>query len=209
MATCGINVSQNELVLLLLDSGAQHSFIREATASRLGLRFEDPQSFTTRSFGGHTTTEVSYSVTLVVLRDQSGAPMRLTLRTRRVTTSIRADTHISRDTAELLRLSRAHNHSMSDRDVDVDILIGIEYYWEIVDPTIARRLSSGLTLIHTRFGPVASGSNLQTCVKDEEIEPDISRLWDLEFMGITDSMSPRQDEQMLLTNVFRRGLLIE
>ncbi|KAK6014147.1 hypothetical protein OSTOST_20502, partial [Ostertagia ostertagi] len=203
--------SSEELLVLLLDSGAQHSFIKEATASRLGLPFEDSQPLTTRSFGGHLTTEVSSRVSLV-LRDHAGIPVKLAVRTRKITTSIHAGTHISQDTIRLLRSSCNHSDLVTDGDIDIDVLIGMDHYWRIVDTTRARRLPSGLMIVYTRFGPVVSGSKhsssahvstifpylttSETEAVQERSDPDITQLWDLEFIGITDSMSPRQDDQV-------------
>ncbi|KAK6031241.1 hypothetical protein OSTOST_02608 [Ostertagia ostertagi] len=123
--------SSEELLVLLLDSGAQHSFIKEATASRLGLPFEDSQPLTTRSFGGHLTTEVSSRVSLV-LRDHAGIPVKLAIR---------------------YEVYRYNSDLVTDGDIDIDVLIGMDHYWRIVDTTRARRLPSGLMIVYTRFGP--------------------------------------------------------
>ncbi|KAK6025225.1 integrase core domain protein, partial [Ostertagia ostertagi] len=82
-----MNTRKDEVLVMLLDSGAQHSFIKEDTAKRLGLRFSDPRPFTTRSFGGHVSTEMSFSV-IAVLRDQTNKNIRLRLRTRKITTTV-------------------------------------------------------------------------------------------------------------------------
>ncbi|KAK5964542.1 hypothetical protein GCK32_015966, partial [Trichostrongylus colubriformis] len=199
---------RDELVVLLLDSGAQHSFIKTDTAQRLGLHFEDPRQLTTKSFGGYTNTEVSYNVQ-IILRDRIDAEMRLNIRTRRMTTSVRADTHISDEDIELLRHSNSSSQSSTNGEVDIDILIGIDYYWRIVDPRSTQRLPSGLTIAYTRFGPVMSGLgksrlahtcsasiSTETCPQRDDSNPDITQLWDLEFLGITDSVNPRQDNQV-------------
>ncbi|KAK6024893.1 hypothetical protein OSTOST_09221 [Ostertagia ostertagi] len=197
-----------KFVALLLDSGAQHSFIKEDIAHKLGLAFKDPQPVTTKSFGGHTTTETSYTVSLT-LRDQADAEMRLILTTRKVITSVRANAHVSRRNIKLLRHS---NKSMATGDIEIDVLIGIDHYWKIVDLSKTQRLSSGLTLVHTRFGPVTYGlkeprdkrtysKSLSVCGLESRSEqdgpdPDVRQLWELEFIGITDSTTPRQDEEI-------------
>ncbi|KAK6010277.1 hypothetical protein OSTOST_24707, partial [Ostertagia ostertagi] len=213
------NTSKVEVLALLLDSGAQHSFIKEDIARKLGLAFKDPQPVTTKSFGGHTTTETSYTVSLT-LRDQADAEMRLILTTRKVITSVRANAHVSRRNIKLLRHS---NKSMATGDIEIDVLIGIDHYWKIVDLSKTQRLSSGLTLVHTRFGPVTSGleeprnkrtysKSLSVCGLESRSEqdgpdPDVRQLWELEFIGITDSMSPRQDEQVNAEVVQRYTIL--
>ncbi|VDO67452.1 unnamed protein product [Haemonchus placei] len=44
------------------------------------------------------------------------------------------------------------------RRVNPDILIGIDYFWDIVTTETPVTLPSGLVLCHTRFGPTISGS---------------------------------------------------
>ncbi|KAK6031076.1 Pao retrotransposon peptidase [Ostertagia ostertagi] len=208
-----MNTRQDEVLVMLLDSGAQHSFIREDTAKRLGLRFSEPCPFTTRGFGGHVSTEMSSLVTIVI-HDQVNASMRLRLRTRKVTTTIRANAHILHESGRSSRWVRpnASESSNQEEEVDVDILIGIDYYWSIVDPARIRRLPSGLTYVHTRFGPTLSGqqryrspssiianvslANVVLATTQHAADFDLRRLWDLESLGIHDDPSTEHDDEV-------------
>ncbi|CAJ0590619.1 unnamed protein product [Cylicocyclus nassatus] len=135
----------DELLTVFLDSGSQFSFICTSLAKHLGLSFRNTRTFTTLTFGGHQFTEESSEVTLI-LWDQYNYPIYLDLWTReRITTVPRTNTQNDKDIVDL-----------GDR-VEVDVLIGIDNYWRIVDLHRNEKLPSGLILSHTRFGPVLSG----------------------------------------------------
>ncbi|CAJ0609138.1 unnamed protein product [Cylicocyclus nassatus] len=135
----------DELLTVFLDSGSQHSFICTSLAKHLGLPFRNTKEVTTLTFGGHQFTEESSEVTLV-LWDQYNYPIELELWTRETITTVpRTNTRNDSDIVDY-----------EDR-VEVDVLIGIDNYWRVVDLHKNEKLPSGLTLSHTRFGPVLSG----------------------------------------------------
>ncbi|CAJ0602100.1 unnamed protein product [Cylicocyclus nassatus] len=143
--TKNYNLDVDELLTVFLDSGSQYGFICTSLAKHLGLTFRNTKSITTLTFGGHSFTERSSEVTLV-LWDQHNHPVELDLWTRETITTVpRANTQNDTDIVDL-----------GDR-VEVDVLIGIDNYWHIVDLHKNERLPSGLTLSQTRFGPVLSG----------------------------------------------------
>ncbi|CAJ0601072.1 unnamed protein product [Cylicocyclus nassatus] len=134
-----------ELLTVFLDSGSQYSFICTSLAKHLGLPFRNTKEVTTLTFGGHQFTEESSEVTLV-LWDQYNYPIELELWTRETITTVpRTNTRNDSDIVDY-----------EDR-VEVDVLIGIDNYWRVVDLHKNEKLPSGLTLSHTRFGPVLSG----------------------------------------------------
>ncbi|CAJ0593001.1 unnamed protein product [Cylicocyclus nassatus] len=78
--------------------------------------------------------------------DQYNYPIELELWTRETITTVpRTNTQNDSDIVDY-----------EDR-VEVDVLIGIDNYWRVVDLHKNEKLPSGLTLSHTRFRPVLSG----------------------------------------------------
>ncbi|KAK6055726.1 hypothetical protein COOONC_06769 [Cooperia oncophora] len=67
------------------------------------------------------------SIVSIVLRDQSDIPVRLRLRTES------SEPYQGID-------STALQFSNRDEEVDVDILVGIDYYWSIIDPLKPRTI---------------------------------------------------------------------
>ncbi|CAJ0593445.1 unnamed protein product [Cylicocyclus nassatus] len=143
--TRNLKTSMDELLTVFLDSGSQYSFICTSLAYHLGLTFKNTRTVTTLTFGGHQFTEDSSEVTLT-LWDQLDRPIQLQLWTRDTITTV----------PKTNNLDETNNTYMDDR-VEVDVLIGIDNYWRVVDLHRNEKLPSGLILSHTRFGPVLSG----------------------------------------------------
>ena len=101
---------------------------------------------------------------------------------------------------------RLADYSTGDQNLDVDILIGSDYYWNLVTGHTIRG-GQGPTAVHTSTklgwvlsGPVASGdaedlqrNNLVTThvlkcatepVSYEGLEGEPKKLWDLESLGV-------------------------
>ncbi|CAJ0601285.1 unnamed protein product [Cylicocyclus nassatus] len=141
--TRNLKTSTDELLTVFLDSGSQYSFICTSLAYHLGLTFKNTRTVTTLTFGGHQFTEDSSEVTLT-LWDQLDRPIQLQLWTRDTITTV----------PKTNNLDDTNNTYMDDR-VEVDVLIGIDNYWRVVDLHRNEKLPSGLILFHTRFGPVS------------------------------------------------------
>ncbi|CAJ0601116.1 unnamed protein product [Cylicocyclus nassatus] len=137
--------NKSELLTVFLDSGSQYSFICTALAKHLGLLFRNTRTITTLTFGGHQYTEESSEVTLT-LWDQYDYPIQLELWTREKITTVP-------------RTNNCYDSTIVDPAdrVEVDVLLGIDNYWRVVDLHRNEKLPSGLILSHTRFGPVLSG----------------------------------------------------
>ncbi|CAJ0591480.1 unnamed protein product [Cylicocyclus nassatus] len=185
--TRNLKTSTDELLTVFLDSGSQYSFICTSLAYHLGLTFKNTRTVTTLTFGGHQFTEDSSEVTLT-LWDQLDRPIQLQLWTRHTITTV----------PKTNNLDETNNTYMDDR-VEVDVLIGIDNYWRVVDLHRNEKLPSGLILSHTRFGPVLSGlsypvvseitSSATTLLNDDApgTEQLLRNLLGLDTLGLDDS----------------------
>ncbi|RCN40634.1 Tas retrotransposon peptidase A16 [Ancylostoma caninum] len=145
-------------VNIMLDSGAQTSFITKDAASRLSLEPQDTKPLTVVGFGGHRSSEESGIVTTNLI-DKTNKPLPVKLRTREVLTKSFKPYHLSKEDRHTLRSYHIDPDSLSARrHVTPDILLGIDYFWEVLKKDIPKQLPSGLMLVQTRFGPVVSGS---------------------------------------------------
>ncbi|KAL6734874.1 hypothetical protein Aduo_005368 [Ancylostoma duodenale] len=109
------------------------------------IRGRCPQNITTLIFGGQKCTEESAQVALT-LWDQSNQPVQLHLWTRQTIITVPP-----------MKNLEDPDSSPADKEDQVDVLIGIDYYWRILGLHENEQLPSGLVLSHTRFGPVLSG----------------------------------------------------
>ncbi|VDO47583.1 unnamed protein product, partial [Heligmosomoides polygyrus] len=147
--TYNFNTKADELLTIFLDSGSQHSFIRKETAKSLGLKLRHPQDVTAITFGGHQHTETSYEVRITLQNPVTGTPVKLKLWTRSYITSVPEEEKVN---------TTLHKSSTGDT-ADVDILIGMDYYWSVIDLNHNQKLPSGLVKSYTKLGPILSGPN--------------------------------------------------
>ncbi|ETN72822.1 hypothetical protein NECAME_04430 [Necator americanus] len=148
-----------QTVVILLDSGSQCSFITIAATNRLGLQVKDRKPLTLVTFGGSRTTEVlgTAEVTFVDLLDKR---LTILLRTKdRLTSSHRSPQLSPEDIKFMEDLGFDKPVCCTSTFVEPDVLIGIDYLWEIVTQEASVCLPSGLVLTHTRFGTVVSGTS--------------------------------------------------
>ncbi|KAK6731725.1 hypothetical protein RB195_007910 [Necator americanus] len=146
-----------QTVVILLDSGSQCSFITIAATDRLGLQVKNRKPLTLVTFGGSRTTEVlgTVEVTFVDLLDKR---LTILLRTKdRLTSSHRSPQLSPEDIKFINDLGFDKPVCCTSTFVEPDVLIGIDYLWEIVTQEASVCLPSGLVLTHTRFGTVVSG----------------------------------------------------
>ncbi|XGW34082.1 hypothetical protein V3C99_018114 [Haemonchus contortus] len=54
--------------------------------------------------------------------------------------------------------------------MEVDVLIGMDYYWDVVDFNSSRQIPSGLVESRTKLGPVSPGSQTSTTLTESTAE---------------------------------------
>ncbi|KAL6735613.1 hypothetical protein Aduo_006035 [Ancylostoma duodenale] len=203
MATYGKAVNEKtgtiEKVSILLDTGSQHSYIREDTAVRLNLPLSRFKTCNVMTFGGQSSAEKS-ARTRVTLVDIEENQVTIHLCTRKMITTV-----CSHNIIPHTPLQR-HASSVIKEEISIDILLGIDYYWKIVDHNATENFGNGLITINTRFGPVTSGYTrlprnhvlITKETRDEEYSSTdtiLSKLWDLETIGIHDDPNPSADQR--------------
>ena len=203
------------------DMGSQKSFIHPDVVDRLGLVTKECTTITLSAFGKNAEQVICPVITLKVALGKRVASLNL-LVTNKVKTTLTTPgiTHVAND----LRCQGIHlaDRFESDEIMDIEILIGADNFGKLITGT--RRVGSinlltspGGELI---FGPIpkppgAVGNSLvinqsicvsKIAVGDHETftqdvrstpTPDISKLWDLEVIGIkAESMTPNDKETL-------------
>ncbi|KAL6727083.1 hypothetical protein Aduo_008995 [Ancylostoma duodenale] len=187
-------------VNIMLDSGAQTSFITKDAASRLSLEPQDTKPLTVVGFGGHRSSEESGIVTTNLI-DKTNKPLPVKLRTREVLTKSFKPYHLSKEDRHTLRFYHIDPDSLSARrHVTPDILLGIDYFWEVLKKDTPKQLPSGLMLVQTRFVTIYHESTIYhefiTYHKSTITLPrrTITQFWDLDRLGITEDPDPSVDK---------------
>ncbi|KHJ87287.1 Tas retrotransposon peptidase A16, partial [Oesophagostomum dentatum] len=148
-----------EPVYIFLDSGAQISFISNSAVCRLCLNPVDVRSLTARVFGGHKMQQNSGIVELDLI-DSANERLHVCLHSSDKTPAARLPPRLHLEDLAALRSADIDPESLLiTQYVEPDILLGMDYYWQVFldePPTV---LPSGLVLTHTRFGITLSGQS--------------------------------------------------
>jgi hypothetical protein len=89
-----------------------------------------------------------------------------------------------------------------ERDLPIEVLIGGDYYWRIVQDAPTIRLSSSLVLLPTKFGWILTGNRTGITANQmtvnhvilEHSDNDLRKFWDLETIGIM----PNQEQPLTM-----------
>ena len=194
-------------VRLILDGGSQRSYITERTQRLLNLKASKEQSLSIATFGSNEgSTRVCPVVDIsLCLR---GYPSMLlsvyvvpTICEPLVRQSVSA---CANQFPHLLGLELADVQS-TGLSMSVDMLVGSDYYWELVTGSICRGVS-GPVAIHTKLGWVLSGPSshedpgqcamnlnvthvlhVDSCpIEPQTLEDQLRAFWELEALGIPD-----------------------
>ena len=194
-------------VNVLLDEGAQRSFITERTVKQLEIQRDHCASerVNLATFGQNNTQSKLIQVAEVKLETKSGEQLNL---------SALIVPNISSPVTNYIRPSvLKHNylrHLPLAEHIDaeifqIDLLIGADFYWAIVEDHTVR--GPGPTAVASKLGYLLSGpTNLQNTyamntmickvlVENDDADQKLSELWDLETIGVKDETNESCDYQ--------------
>ena len=205
-------------VRLLLDSGSQRSYITEEARILLKLEPSREQLLEIATFGASDGQRKVCEIVNVGMQGYS--PMSLSLYVVPTICNPLASQPIATciEQSDLFKDLEFAYYSDGSSTLRVDVLIGCDYYWELVSGDV-RRSEHGPTAVHTKFGWVVSGPNhakshsvcaatlmtthvLRTDTKRLEtvsLEEQLRSFWELESLGI-------QQEEKTLYNDFTSNI---
>ena len=192
-------------VRLLLDSGSQRSYLSKRASDSLELQPTGEQQLAIATFGSSRECLQTYPVVEVCMKLKGFSPLCLSL----YVTPMICEPLVSQPIASCLTDSQhlasldLADYSSGEASLEVDMLIGSDFYWDLVTGGVSRGIR-GPVAIHTKLGWVLSGpalgdgaaqcsANLVTThVLHADAQPGVlttleDRLrsfWDLESLGI-------------------------
>ena len=202
-------------VWVLLDSGSQKSYITEQEKGRLALQPSGEQHLCIATFGSIREEPKVCQIVKIGMAGKGYPPMQLSLYVVPMICEPLVSQPIAacaKENQHLASLDLA-DFSESDQGLEVDILIGSDYYWDLVTGGVCRG-SNGPTAIHTKLGWVLSGPTrsrevdhcsmnlVTTHVLRVDTQPNDSKsldnrlrsFWDLESLGICELEKTMYDE---------------
>ena len=193
---------------LVLDTACPDSYILETTVSELGCRPRGRGSLQVEVFGTDQVVSHNSGRVSIEIVGLDGTPLPLQVFTMSRICGTLSGYKLNEENSRQLRGYRmADPEALCDKDLEVDILIGLDHYWDIVTHRI--RLSGfGPRLLDTKVGWVLSGALARSRVprsypsqcyfvshsspgsmeieNPQSVESLLHRFWDLNTVGVKD-----------------------
>jgi len=183
---------------IVLDSGSQRSYMTRVAAKLVNAEVKHKEKLKIGGFSGHTSKKNVYDVVEVNLSKGDHNQKIEVIVVEQICKPI-----YGQEKSSVLKgfpdaVIRNLADAMDEDSVEIQILIGMDYYWDIVLGGTVRG-SKDLVAIETKFGYVVSGPNgntqcqqsealftnaLFTDVGNQNLQQDVRRFWDLEAIGI-------------------------
>ena len=145
-------------VRAVLDTGSQRSYASDAVKEALSLKPKEKQQLSIAAFGTTLKEPREYGVIQVGLRLKNSETQELPLITVPSICEPLTAQSISSCLETFKHLERLDlaDHSNGQESLQVDVLIGADYYWRLVTGR-TERCEGGLVAVETRLGWVLSG----------------------------------------------------
>ncbi|EYC14365.1 hypothetical protein Y032_0040g167 [Ancylostoma ceylanicum] len=218
-------------ITLLLDSGAQKSFIKSGISEELKLRITGSTSFTTSGMGELQESFNSNEVQVTLKGLHSPRKLKkLSVHTKQKLTTPLTTAELSEEDLNFISSSSitVAQQSLASTTVSVDLLIGQDLLSTIIDhssPVLT--LPSGLILTPTVFGYTISGTSLTKAKTSAEVhgsalviaspaissredyKQDIKNLYELESLGLKTENDPDEASIMKFMDDYRKTIQIK
>ena len=201
-------------VHILLDNGSQQSYITESLKTRLKLEPVKQKTLHLNTFGGEKVSKNGCSLVKFYLLCKEGKRIEIqALSFPKICTPLPAQIDLS-DYPHLEDLELADPLDSESQVEPVDILIGSDMYWEIVNGDVIRE-NTGPIAVSSKFGWVISGpvkgshvnvasvANLVINAPElnqsnhDPIISELRRFWETDSTGIIDDPKSEQDTPFL------------
>ena len=217
LAKLSVN-GQEVTVRVLLDSGSQRSYIRKNIAESIGLQGPS-EVLSVATLGGETSESKRFQRVRFTLSPIQGHPTEAVemeaLTLPKICNPLGPVKLSLMDNPHLQGLTLADSYPRNS--VQVDVLIGADHYYSFVTGICKRGENpESLVAVESHFGWILTGpvdsyskhtSAMLTMVENNEVIASLRRFWELESIGITETVNPTMSqEEELAVNDFHDGL---
>ncbi|KAK6030992.1 zinc knuckle, partial [Ostertagia ostertagi] len=148
---------KSQMVQILLDTGADRSFIQERLAEKLDLPVVNSIELSVHTFGAKTPRKKKYDVTTLKIWDRQNNPLDLVLCKADVISGKGKQLALSAEDMKQLK-SEGIQLPRSGSIIKPEILLGCDQLWALLEfPGKQHRLPSGLHAIPSRLGYLITG----------------------------------------------------
>ena len=217
LAKLSVN-GQEVTVRVLLDSGSQRSYIRKNIAEYMGLQGPS-EVLSVATLGGETSESKRFQRVRFTLSPIQGHPTEAVemeaLTLPKICNPLGPVKLSLMDNPHLQGLTFADSYPRYS--VQVDVLIDADHHYLFVTGICKRGENpESLVAVESHFGWILTGpvdsyskhtSAMLTMVENNEVIASLRRFWELESIGITDTVNPTMSqEEELAVNDFNDGL---
>ena len=193
------NASRDVRVKMMLDSGSQRTYVSERVKNILNLSTKGTEQLELSTFGNNkTSSQTASNVKFSIVSNSQSIPIHA-LAVPFICLPVRNQPI---QTAKVQFENLNLNFADSGLDNEIDLLVGSDYYWELVTGKIHQGNEVGLVAMETKVGWVLSGptkvdttknysaTNLTHALKvgtepTESLQKLVENFWDLESFGIS------------------------
>ncbi len=207
-------------VRVLVDSGSQRSYITTDLQRRLGLKPIKTEVLNLNTFGDAGFSKKECDLVELTLQGRNGQDVHISALSFNSICSPLPGTINLENCPSFSSLDLADYNDETNDQEDIDVLIGSDYYWDVVTGNVVRE-SRGLAAVSSKFGWLVSGpvqntqnadnrvtSNLMLqqpsypIFRDEkplDLTESLARFWNSESVGIVDY--PKEQRKDFLRDV--------
>ena len=190
----------NRPITILLDSGSQRTYVTQRIVKELNLLSVASKEMTVKTFGDADGKPAIYSEYRFCIKNPKWViNLYMTGYAVPYICSPLAGQRIQDFKKSFPNLKNSEFSNMGTGDGDIDLLIGADYYWTVVEGSVKRCGADGPIALNTKLGWVLKGfpsANLMVThvmnvvpdvgvdERDGDLNNVVEKVWDLETLGI-------------------------
>ena len=198
---CDIEEKRNKRIRILLDPGSQKTYVLQRTADALNLKPVCEEQMIIKTFGSTSDKPMKVKEYELVVKSKTG--MNLYVKAYGVPTICSAlngqEVKLAADKFPFLKESLVCN-PVAGNNNEIDLLIGSDFYWIIINNEIKRCSEEGLVAISSQLGPVSTPTSPTSAVNythvmnigvdlmnDSRLNESVEKFWNLDSVGIVEN----------------------
>ncbi|GFX31101.1 DUF1758 domain-containing protein [Trichonephila clavipes] len=208
--------NEQEVARLFLDNGSQRSFVLKSTSEKFNFPIFRKENLSICTFGAKETETKTLNIVKIKLKNRDDLNLCIEIEAVEtehisITNLPTPDRNIDKNFRYLKNVQLADPYEFNDKEIS--ILIGVDYYYQVVTGRITR-LNKNLVTVETLFvwslqGQSTDSEELLTMsviVNESNISKQLSEFWDFENLGIEAEVSDEENIDNDIMSEFEAGI---
>ncbi|GFV32399.1 uncharacterized protein TNCV_1676851 [Trichonephila clavipes] len=208
--------NEQEVVRLFLDNGSQRSFVLKSTSEKFNFPILRKENLSICTFGAKETETKTLNIVKIKLKNRDDPNLCIEIEAVEtehisITNLPTPDRNIDKKFRYLKNVQLHDSYEFNDKEIS--ILIGSDYYYQVVTGRITR-LNKNLVTVETLFGWSLQGQStdsedlltMSVIVNESNISKQLSEFWNLENLGIEAEVSDEENIDNDIMSEFEAGI---